>query len=494
MTLEHSKHGAIWLGIDLGTQSVRAMAVTETGEVVGRGTHLLSSRRDAPRHEQDPEGWWHALVIACRAALVDLTSSQICGLAVDGTSGTILLADESDRPLSAALMYDDGRALDEARRVNEAGATVWASLGYRMQASWGLPKLLWLLDAHPEISKGAHLLHQTDFINRRLAGRALPSDSSNALKTGYDLIHERWPSKVLEELRVPESVMPAVVRPGTRIGTVCREAAVPTGIPEGTPIFAGMTDSCAAQIAAGALEVGSWNSVLGTTLVLRGVTKGLLHDPAGTLYSHRSPDGPWLPGGASSTGAGILAKRFPNRDLDMLSTQAAAYEPASVIAYPLASRGERFPFAQPEAEGFFLGQPKNEGDFFAAILQGVAFVERLAFDYLDSLGAPVAGEVSLTGGATRNRSWCQLRADILERSLRLPENAEAALGMAVLAASGGRPLAQVARQMVRIREVIDPSPKAGARFREAYLCLVEEFTRRGWLQPALADHAKRRAT
>jgi D-ribulokinase len=286
--------------------------------------------------------------------------------------------------------------------------------------------------------------------------------------------------------------MPAVVRSGAKLGSVCGEAAAMTGIPVGTPIVAGMTDGCAAQIGAGALDVGSWNSVLGTTLVLKGVTSALICDPAGVLYSHRSPDGNWLPGGASSTGAGILTQRFPGRDLDALSAQAAERERANVIAYPLVSRGERFPFAAPDAEGFFLGRPSDEVDLCAALLQGVAFIERLCFDYLDMLGAPVSGDLSLTGGAARNRYWCQLRADILGRPVQLPENAEPAFGMAILSASVGRRVSDVARQMVRIREVIDPRPDRTGRFHESYLRLVDELARRGCVQAALVEHATKR--
>ncbi|MGA8619025.1 MAG: FGGY family carbohydrate kinase [Candidatus Sulfotelmatobacter sp.] len=158
----------------------------------------------------------------------------------------------------------------------------------------------------------ARLAHQADFITFRLAGHDVGSDSSNSLKTGYDLIRYTWPH-VLQTLGVPEHVMPAVVRPGTQIGEVCREAGALTGIAAGTPIIAGMTDGCAAQIAAGALGIGSWNSVLGTTLALKGVTSELIRDPAGVIYSHRSPDGNWLPGGASSARAGILTQRDPRR-------------------------------------------------------------------------------------------------------------------------------------------------------------------------------------
>jgi len=418
---------------------------------------------------------------------------------VDGTSGTIVLVDRSGKALTAGLMYDDSRAVNEARFVNEAGAAQWATLGYRMQPSWALPKLLWLLRENRDLIPSARLAHQADFINLRLAGHEVPSDSSNSLKTGFDLIRETWPHEVLDTLGIPDHIMPAVVRPGTQIGTVCREAAAMTGIPAGTPIIAGMTDGCAAQIAAGALEVGSWNSVLGTTLVLKGVTADLIRDPAGVVYSHRSPDGNWLPGGASSTGAGVLTKRFPGRDPNALDAQAANHEPASVIAYPLVSRGERFPFTAPDAEGFVLGAPAGEIDLYAALLQGVAFVERLCFDSLDMLGAPIGGDLTFTGGATRSRYWCQLRSDILGRPVRLPENAEPALGMAVLAAAGskardagGRRVCDVAREMIRIREVVNPRPDRVARFHEPYLRLVEELARRGWIHPALREHAERR--
>ena len=313
MTVHNKSTGNIWLGLDLGTQSVRAVALSEGGDVLGQSSHPLTSRRDGPRHEQDPEEWWRAIVHVCRAALAGLGAASVQALAVDGTSGTVLLVDRSGKALTPGLMYDDTRAKDEARRTNEAGAAVWASLGYRMQPSWALPKLLWLLREYPSLIPGARLAHQNDFINRRFAGHEVPSDSSNALKTGYDLIREAWPHEVLDRLGVPEQVLPTVVRPGTQLGTVCGEAAEMTGIPAGTPIIAGMTDGCAAQIGAGALEVGSWNSVLGTTLVLKGVTRELLRDPAGVVYSHRSPDGNWLPGGASSSGAAVLAKHFPGQ-------------------------------------------------------------------------------------------------------------------------------------------------------------------------------------
>ncbi|MEV2277171.1 FGGY family carbohydrate kinase [Nocardiopsis sp. NPDC049922] len=488
--------GSVWVGVDLGTQSVRALAVDARGAVLGEAREPLSSHRDGDRHEQDPERWWTAVADACRRALRGVPAARVSGVAVDATSGTLLLADAHGTPLTPGLMYDDGRAAAQTARADEVGAHVWAELGYRrMRATWALPKLLWLLDHDRRARSGtAVVLHQPDLITWRLTGHRTAADASHALKTGYHLVEERWPEEVMAELGVPASLLPEVVRPGTVLGQVCAAASERTGLPRGVPVIAGMTDGCAAQLGAGALAPGAWNSVLGTTLVLKGVTPRLLRDPGGVVYSHRSPTGDWLPGGASSTGAGSLTHALPGRDLDALSARAAARGATSTVAYPLVSRGERFPFHAPDAEGFLLGAPADETDHYAALLQGVGYVERLCYDYLDLLGAPTDGPLSLTGGAVRSRYWCQLRADILGRRAVVPANAEPALGMAVLAASQERDPRGVAAEMVRVRATVDPRDDHETdRLREGYLRFVDELRGRGWLDPDVAEHAAARA-
>ncbi|OYP19304.1 carbohydrate kinase [Streptomyces sp. FBKL.4005] len=491
---------AVHLGLDLGTQSARAVAVDGTGRLLGAASRPLTGRRDGVRHEQDPQQWWSALAAACREALTGVDPSRVRGLAVDATSGTVLLADPAGTPLTPGLMYDDRRADAYTDRVNTHGGRVWEKLGYRaMQPSWALPKLLWLLDdlGRPGgrgLPAGTRLLHQADLITWRLAGRQVASDASHALKTGYDLIAERWPEAELDALGVPSALLPDVVRPGTVIGTVCADAAEATGIPAGTPISAGMTDGCAAQIGAGALTPGAWNAVLGTTLVFKGASPHLVRDPGGVVYCHRGPGGSWLPGGASSSGAGVLAHRFPGGDLDALTARAAATGSTAVV-YPLVGAGgERFPFRAPGAASFVLGEPAGEAEEFHACLLGVALLERLCFDYLDHLGAPVDGPLTFTGGGARNRYWSQLRADVLGRAARLPEQAESALGMAVLAATAsGATLEDAAGAMVRVREELRPDPGRTARLLPVYLDFVDALTRRGWLEQAVADHARGKA-
>jgi sugar (pentulose or hexulose) kinase len=481
----------VWVGLDVGTQSARAFAVAGDGTVLGSGSVTLRSHREGSRHEQDPRDWWDAAAGASLEALAGIAADRVRGVAACATSGTILLVDAGGAPLTPGLMYDDRRASEQAARIARAGGLA----GRRISPEWGLPKLLWMLDAWPGIEQGARLAQQADVITRALVGHDVPSDSSHTLKSGYDVERESWPQYALHALGMPREVLPDVVRAGTRLGEVCETAARQTGIPAGTAVVAGMTDGCAAQFAAGALREGDWNSVLGTTLVLKGCSSRRIEDPGGVLYSHRAPDGRWLPGGASSAGAGVLTQRFADSDLDELGERAAQHEDTRVLAYPLVSRGERFPFAAPNAQAFVIGEPASEAELFAALLQGVAFVERLCFDLLERLGAPADGELTLTGGATRSRRWCQLRADVLGRPVRLVEQPEAAVGMAVLAASavGGAELAATADAMVRTRECIEPRTDRFEALMERYRRFVGELEGRGWLDGSLAEHARTRA-
>lgn len=448
-----------WIGLDLGTQSVRAVLADADGRVLARASRPLTSQRDGVRHEQDPQTW----LAAVDEVLAEAAATDLDGIAICSTSGTFLLTDRAGRPVTPALMYDDARAAARRDHIVDADPDRWAT---SMQPTWALPKILDLVaDGHDLTDR--RVVHSADFVAAHLVGHPVATDTSHALKTGYDLIAEAWPVAAFDKLCLPLSAFPEVVRPGTELGRT----------PAGIPVHAGMTDGCAAQIAAGALTPGAWNSVLGTTLVLKGVSTDLLTDPTGAVYSHRHPDGGWLPGGASSTGAGILAELLPGADLGALDLAARAEGPIDAVTYPLTKTGERFPFVAPQAERFTLGSTPDDLHAYAAVLQGVAFIERLAFDHLQTLGADPVRSVSLTGGATRSGYWNQLRADVLGVPVELPAVPDPAYGMAILAASGGTDLTGTARRMVRVDRVLEPR---GPRLDELYGEFVAELDRRGY--------------
>ena len=468
-------------GIDVGTQGVRVALLDAEGRLLGTAAAALPpSRHDGDRHEQRPDDWWTAAVAALTEVL-GRTGASVEAIALDATAGTVVVEGRDGRPQGPALMYDDARAAAQAGHAQRVGAELWSALGYRMQPSWALPKVMWLLE-NGLVGATDRVVHQSDHLVRRLTGVPVATDTSHALKTGADLRDATWPADLLADLGVEAGVLPDLVQPGTVLGRVSAEAAAATGLPQGTPVRAGMTDGCAAQIAAGALACGSWSSALGTTLVVKGSTPALVHDEAGSVYSHRHPDGGWLPGGASSTGAGAIRARFPDlgpADLDRLTAEASRLGPGAAPAYPLVGSGERFPFAMPEARGFGAGG--TDAEVFAALCYGVAYVERLAYDVLAGLGADVSGPVALTGGATRNAWWNQLRTDVLGRPTYLPENGEPSAGMAVLAAAPEGQLTATAARMVRVAQRLEPHPARTADLRPGYDRLVAALHDRGWL-------------
>jgi sugar (pentulose or hexulose) kinase len=480
----------VWLGIDVGTQGLRAVAVDGDGRSVASASRpLVSDRTVLGHHEQDPHAWIAAAAAVCSTIVASLPSREVGGVAICATSGTILLGTRDGAPLTPALMYDDSRAAEHLEALRVAWGPCAERNAYQVQPTWALPKLAWLLRSGVDVKK-ARLFHVADFLGTWLAGRPVPVDSSHALKAGYDLVQRCWPLDAFGAAEIPAELLPPVVAPGSRIGAVGAKAAEATGLPEGTPLIAGMTDGCASQIASGAVRPGQWNCALGTTFVLKGVSTQLLRDPSGAVYSHPHPDGGWLPGGASSSGGGALAALFPGCDPSHLDTVAQRYLPTRVIRYPLATRGERFPFVRPDAEPFARGTPGADGERAAAVLQGLAFVVRLSLSYVASLGADTSGSLTLTGGATRSALWNQIHADVLGRPVMLPESPDAAVGMAILAAVGDDALAATARRMVRIARIFEPEQDRSERYLVPYQHMIGELESRGYIDASLADQAR----
>ena len=484
------------LGIDVGTQGARALVCDPRGRVLAHAEERFSSASVPPLpsgwFEQDPADWWKTTVRCLRrvARLMREAGASVAGIAgisVTSTSGTVCAVDDRGVSLGRALMYNDQRAVAEAAEVNRVGAALREKMGYRFLASWALPKLLWLKRHSPEQFEAArYFLSPTDFITGRLTGSFGVTDYSNALKTGYDLVDERWPDFIEAELDVPCERLPRVVPPGTVIGGVSRRAADEAGLEAGTPVLAGMTDGCASQMSTGAVAPGQWSSTLGTTLVVKGVSCALVRDPLGRVYCHRHPDGHWLPGGASNTGGECISRRFDAARLDALNAQVLGCAPTELIVYPLVRLGERFPFARPQAHGFMLGDAADEATRYTAHLEGVAYVERLAYEVLESLGAEVGDQIYSAGGATGSPAWLQLRADVLDKSILVPLIGGGAMGAAIVAAGGTAydGIIPAARAMVSIAEQIEPRPDLQAPYEERYARFCEACRERGYLEGA----------
>jgi D-ribulokinase len=487
MAMSTHQDQPVVLGIDLGTQGLRAIAADPGGRVLATAQSKIPfSRPPLPEgwFEQNPQEWWLEACNCIRQVSTGLPDGvSIDGLAVDSTSGTILPVDASIKPLHPALMYNDNRSQPYVGLVREKGAALESRLGYSFGSSFALPKILWLKEEKPEIfEQAAWFIHAADYLTSMLSGGPPITDFSNALKTGYDLIEEDWPG-FIEELGIPIHRLPQVVPSGIEIGHLSAAASRATGLREGIPIYSGATDGTAAQIASGAVDPGAWNSSLGTTLVLKGISRELVLDPQQRIYSHRHPDGFWMPGGASNTGTEWILQEFPGMDLHLLDEQAAALLPTRLVRYPLARVGERFPFTNPLATGFVDGHASTPIEAYAAGLEGLALLEKLCYEIVASIGASVGERIYTTGGGSKSRLWTELRASVLGREMATLEIEDTAMGAALLAAQGAwyGSLAAAAAQMVRVKEIIEPNPAWQPLLQEKYQSFLHLLNQRGYL-------------
>jgi len=475
------------IGLDLGTGGARAVIARADGEVVASGAATLALSRSSTqpgRHEQDPAAWWRAARTAIESAVASLPSQSrraIHALCVDGTSGTVVGVDSQGAVTTPALMYNDSRAELEARELDDLAEE---ATGDRpgISASWGLAKMRWLERHAPAEFEATHCFaHQADLVAARLTGRCGLSDSSNALKSGFDLEAGSW-AGWLDELPALRARLPEVVEPAEVLGVVTAEVAQELGIPADTRVVAGVTDGTAAFLASGASRSGDDNTTLGTTLVFKRIASAQVRDPDGALYCHRLPGGVWLPGAASNVGGDWIRKEFGAADLGALDEGAGRLMPIETLAYPLSVPGERFPFRAEGAEGFVDPPTDDPRTIYAAKLQGTALLERLAYEVLDR-HAPSSGEVFATGGGSASDVWMQLRADVTGRTYHRPACPESAFGSAVLALAGvlERDLWETSRGMVRSVNSFRPRASRHALYSEYYRRFLALLEQRGYL-------------
>ena len=465
-----------YMGIDVGTQGARCVVVDEKGAVAAAKSvpfEVLNISATEGWYEQSPAHWQAAAegaITDCVKQLRDagIGPEAIRAISIDGTSGTVVPLDEDHVPLTNGIMYNDPRARDQARRVHAAMGAQEAKLGYAFGASYSLPRVLWVMEERPDVyARTAVFAHQADYVAGLLCGEYAASDYSNALKTGYDLIDDRWPDEI-GAFGFDVGKLPRIVRPGAPIGSVSRAAAERLGLSTKTVVTGGSTDGYASALAAGAVKPGAWASIIGTTFVLKGVTEALVIDPSGASYSHRLPTGAWLLGGAGNIGGRVLNGVADGQPFDALNARAEGLVPTGARCYPLPGRGERFPFVDPDAEAFYVGDLTG-GRLYPAVMEGVAFAERLAFDRMRALGCAVGDVVYAAGGACRSDLWLRIRASVMEKQIRVPDVVDAAMGSALLAASGDMGgLEQAAGNMIRYAKTVDPEPRWVEPYREIY--------------------------
>jgi xylulokinase len=448
------------IGLDVGTSSVKGVAIDERGRVEAEAQRGYTvSMPQAGWSEQDPELWWQA----SDAVLTELDAAHADGIGLTGQMHGLVALDAARRPLRPAILWNDGRSQPQANELERRlGVPRLVALsGNRVLAGFTAPKLAWMAEHEPDLfERIAHVLLPKDYVRLRLCD-ALSTDVSDASGTSLlDVAARDWSPALAAAFGVDPGLLPNVQESGDVSGHAF----------DGVPVAAGAGDQAAAALGVGVTSAaGPASVVLGTSGVVFAARDTYAADPAGRLHSfcHALPDR-WHVMAVILSAAGALSwlQTTIGNDVSVqnLLAEAERWEPgAEGLTFAPYLAGERTPYADADIRGGFvgLGLRHDRGALVRAVLEGVAHALADGLDLIAATG-PRPSFARISGGGARSELWCRIVASVLDVPLqRTSSTAGGAFGAALLGgvAAGVFESAQTAAEAtVAVTSEIEPDP------------------------------------
>lgn len=484
--------------LDAGTGGAKCSVFDATGRLLASATeswtYAVRTHPAMPLLKEygfDPAAFWSTLARCTRTALASaaVEPADIVGVATTSQREGCVFLDADGCEVYAGPNLDSRGFLEGLEILGDLGLEpLYALTGHSAPFIFPLARLLWYRKhRQPPV---ARLLMINDWMAWRLSG-ALSSEPTNACESMlFDVRRRTWSAEILDHFAIAPEILPPLVEPGARIGTVHARAAAETGLPAGTAVFAGGADTQCALLGAGALEPGTMAAICGTTTPVQMVVDQPLLDPACNLWAgcHVVPDRWVLESNVGSTGdallwlVDLLVPEGPDRFARAEALAAAGAE-GGTYAF-LGPRIFDLTKIRPDLPGgvFFrfpaLQLRPTAGDLLRALLESIAFAVRANLEQLAAVSGNSTGELRIGGGISRLGLFVQLVADALDRPVRRAvEPQSTGLGCATLIAVGAGvypDLATAIEAMCR-HERIEPNARGRdamatgyARWRELY--------------------------
>ncbi len=485
-----SASATCFLGLDVGTSSVKACVVDVRGRVVARASEPLKLRAPQPGWaEQNPTDWWKATVKVCKRAVAATRGgrSAIAAVGISGQMHSSVFLDSGGRVIRPALLWCDGRTTEQCRaitaRVGETNLRLWVS--NPALEGFTLPKVLWLRDREPAaFARLSKVLLAKDYIRSCLTGAMAtePSDAAGTLM--FDVANRRWSSEMLAAMDLDADLLPDVGGSTEVLGRVTARAATATGLAAGTPVVGGGADNACGAVGVGAVAPGAAVVSWGTSGTVLSPTATPLVDPQmrAHTFCHAVPDTWYVMGVMLSAGAAFawhqreLARELA-RDKNAAATlnQEAARIPigAEGLTFLPYLQGERTPHRDAAARGAFAGLSlaHTRAHLTRAVLEAICFGLRDSLEIIEALGIELP-ELLVTGGGAKAPFVRQLQADIYGKPVIPVEQEEGpAFGAALLAAVGAGAFPDVpaaTRATLRRKPAQRPRADAHAAYAEPY--------------------------
>ncbi|HCB2898909.1 xylulokinase [Proteus mirabilis] len=454
----------MYLGLDLGTSSVKAIIMNEQGDVVAsHSIPLTLSRPHTQWSEQDPQAWWQATDEAIKQLSRTQPMEQIQAIGLSGQMHGAVLLDAQQNILRPAILWNDGRSVKQCLRLAKQYPQFKEITGNLVMPGFTAPKLQWVAENEAEIfCQIAHVLLPKDFLRWKMSGN-FASDMSDAAGTLWlDMQKRDWSDELLAATGLSRCQMPTLFEGNQITGYLLPEIAKKWQMKQ-VPIIAGGGDNAAGAIGVGVYQPGQGMLSLGTSGVYFVVSEKFLQNSDNAVHSfcHALPQ-TWhlmsvilsaascLDWVCQLTGISDVGAMFKE-------IEQHAHSDSSLLFLPYLS-GERTPYNNADAKGVFWGltHQHQRADLCRAVLEGVSFALRQGIEVADKAGQH-ADNITLIGGGARSEYWRQLLADITGKTLDYRQGGD------VGPALGAARLAQLAINPAHLSQIILSQPKLETR-------------------------------
>ncbi|WP_128290781.1 xylulokinase [Afifella aestuarii] len=469
----------MYLGIDIGTSSIKVILMTAAQDVLASATAPLDVMRPQPGwSEQDPNAWIAALGTAMDALKRERPAevAAVKGIGLSGQMHGATLVAKDGAPIRPSILWNDGRSAEEARRL-DADPRFHEITGNLVFPGFTAPKLAWVKTHEPEnFAATAKVLLPKDFVRLYLTADAA-TDMSDASGTSWLDVGKRcWSPELLAATDMDESQMPKLYEGSQATGTLRPALARLWGMTGEVVVAAGGGDNAAAACGVGVTHPGAAFVSLGTSGVVFAATEAFAPNVESAVHAfcHALPN-TWHQMGVILSAAGSLewlSRLLKEPVPDLIGHLGTTPDyPAPVLFLPYLS-GERTPHNDAAARGVFIGlaQESDRATLTQAVLEGVAFALADCQAVLAAAGTTIPRYLAV-GGGSRSKTWLTIMASALNTPIGIPEEGDygAAFGAArlgLLAAEGGD-TAEILTHPP-LADTIDPVPALSEAYRDSY--------------------------
>ena len=471
-----------YIGVDLGTSSVKLLLMDDDGNIVNTVTKEYPISFPKPGwSEQNPTDWYEKTVEGIKELISNIDSSKVAGISFGGQMHGLVILDENDNVIRPAILWNDGRTTKECDFLNnEYGKDKLTNNTENIAfAGFTAPKILWLKENEPDnFKKISKIMLPKDYLAYRLSGEFCTdvSDASGMLL--FDVKNRCWSEEMLELVGIKKEQMAKVYESYECVGNLTKQAASELGLSTSVKVIAGAGDNAAAAVGTGTVGDGKCNISLGTSGTIFIASKNFSVDDNNALHSFAHADGYYHLMGCMLSAASCNKWWLDDiiKDKDYQKEQAEITDDKlgnNKVFYLPYLMGERSPHNNPLARASFIGMTMDttRSDMTQAVLEGVAFAIRDSFEVAKSLGIKI-DRTKICGGGAKSPLWRKIIANVLNVKVDILEKEEGpSLGAAMLAAVGTKRFEDVSEAVdtiVKVVDTIEPDKAIAQRYEYKY--------------------------